>query len=494
MTQSRAAARSARDTSAISRTIAGDATFPLHAHDARSCTRALLLLTTCALSACSLAPRYEVPEQPVPVRWEGAETTAEASPPGHEWWRRYRSAELDALMVRAMEGNHDLAAAAARIEQARAVLRIARASLWPFAVVSATAARDRVRNGEEVTSEDSRIGLSIDYDVDLWGANRGSAEFAALQLAVSGYNRDEILLALQTDVALAYFQLLALEDRTTITERNRKAAKELLRLIEVRFDNGAATALDLAQQRTVLLNIEAQIPTLRQAIAETSHALALLSGLPPEDLEVRGGSIADLALPSVDPGVPAEALLRRPDIRAAEAALLAANVDIGIARAALFPNLGVSASGVVSDFASSGSATVTSIAASLAQTLFDGDATRARIELSRAALQELAENYTQTVLVALAEVENALSAVATSEHRVELLIETVAQAREAYRLSRVRFDAGAIDLLAVLDSQRTLLNAEDALVQARQARLDASAELVRALGGGEEHRAQGGLP
>lgn len=256
-----------------------------------------------------------------------------------------------------------------------------------------------------------------------------------------------------------------------------------MRLIEVRFDNGAATALDVAQQRTTLLNIEAQIPALAQALTEARHALAVLVGLPPHELELRPEAIADLTLPAVDPGVPAAALLRRPDIRAADAALLAANADVGVARAALFPDLGLSTSAVATDLAGGGSATVGTIAASLAQTLFDGGARRGRIDLGFAAREELAERYAQTVLLALADVENALSAVETSERRVQLLTETVAQAREAYRLSRVRFDAGAIDLLTVLDSQRTLLGAEDALVQARQARLGASAELVLALGG-----------
>ncbi|HLT91179.1 MAG TPA: efflux transporter outer membrane subunit [Woeseiaceae bacterium] len=459
---------------------------PKEARIARLCKRmpGLLLATAFGLSACSLAPRYEMPEQPVPAQWEGAETAADAEPPAPEWWRRYGSAELDALMERALEGNHDLAAAVARIEQARAGFRVARSALWPFLGASAGVSRDRTRNGETVTSEDSRAGVSADYTVDLWGANRNAADIAALRLAVTEHDRDAILLALQTDVAAGYFQLLALADRTRIAERNLEAARELLRLIEVRFDNGAATALDLAQQRTVLLNIEAQLPVLRQATVETRRALAVLAGLPPGSLELRGGTIADLALPAIDPGIPAEALLRRPDIRAAEAALIAANADIGIARAALFPDLGVSASAFVRDVAGSGSVTAASIAASLAQTLFDGGARRGRIELSQAARQELAENYAQAVLVALTDVENALTAVATSQRRVEILTETVAQAREAYRLSRVRFDAGAIDLLTVLDSQRTLLSAEDSLVQAKQARLDASAVLVRALGGG----------
>src|SRR5690606_38951918 len=234
------------------------------------------------------------------------------------------------------------------------------------------------------------------------------------------------------------------------------AARELLRLIQVRFDNGAATALDLAQQRTTLLNIQAQIPALRQTSVETRHALAVLTGQPPQERTVGGGSIADVALPAFDPGLPAEALCRRPDVRAAEAALLAANADVGVARAALFPDLGVSASVIASDFASGGTATVATLAASVAQTLFDGGARRGRIELSLAEREELAENYAQAVLLALADVENALSAVTTSARRVELLTETAAQAREAYRLSRVRFDAGAIGLITVPDSQRTL--------------------------------------
>lgn len=385
------------------------------------------------LSACSLAPQYEVPEQPVPAEWENAQVTADAEAPGQEWWRRYGSAELDELVARALEGNHDLGAAAARIAQARAGLRIARAGLWPFAGASASASRDRVENGEAVTSEDSRIGLSIDYDVDLWGANRNSARAAELDLAVSEHNRDAIRLALQADVALAYFQLLALQERIAIARSNLEAARELMRLIEVRFDNGAATALDVAQQRTTLLNIEAQIPALSQAVTETRHALAMLVGLPPQQLELHPEAIADLTLPAVDPGVPAAALLQRPDIRAAEAALLAANADVGVARAALFPDLGLSASAVATDVAGGGSATVASIAASLAQTLFDGGARRGRIELGFAAREELAERYAQTVLLALTDVENALSAVETSERRVELLTETVAQAREAYR-------------------------------------------------------------
>ncbi len=440
-------------------------------------------LLPAALAGCSLAPAYDVPEQPVPAQWEHAADDANARVPAPEWWRQFGSAELDGLVERAVAGNHDLAASVARIEQARASLRITRAALWPSAGVSASASHDRAVDGERFSSDDARVGLSIDYAVDLWGGRRNASDSSALRLAVSEHNRDAVLLDLQTDVALAYFQLLALEDRTRIARRNLDSARELMRLIQVRFDNGAATALDVAQQRTVLLNIEAQLPSLQQAGVETRNALAVLLGTSPGTLEIAGRSLSAVALPVVDPGLPAGLLLRRPDIRAAEAALLAANADLGVARAALFPDLRLSASAAATGLLDSGSVTVATLSASLAQALYTGGERRGRVELSRAVRQELAENYARTVLLALGGVENALSAVTTSERRIELLVQTVAQAREAYRLSRVRFDAGAIDLLTLLESQRTLLGAEDSLVQARQARLQATAELVHALGG-----------
>ncbi len=440
-------------------------------------------LLPAALAGCNLAPAYDVPELPVPAQWEHAAEVEDARVPAPDWWREFGSAELDRLVADAVSGNHDLAASVARVEQARASLRIARAALWPFASASASVSHDRTANGQRVTSDDGRVGFSVNYAVDLWGAQRNASESAALRLAISELNRDAVLLDLQTEVALAYFQLLGLEDRTRIALRNLDSARELMRLIQVRFDNGAATALDVAQQRTVLLNIEAQLPSLQQAGVETRNALAVLLGTTSSSLDIQQRSLASIALPTVDPGLPAGLLLRRPDIRAAETALLAANADLGVARAALLPDLALSVSAAATGLLDAGSTTVATLSASLAQTLFAGGELRGRVELSRAVRQELAENYALTVLLALAGVENALSAVTTSERRIELLEQTAAQAREAYRLARVRFDAGAIDLLALLDSQRTLLGAEDALVQARQARLDASAALVRALGG-----------
>jgi multidrug efflux system outer membrane protein len=443
------------------------------------------------LGACSLTPSYQAPDASLPSQWE----TAVADPgavPAQDWWASYGNAELDQLMQQALAANHDLAAAVSRIQQARASLRGAHSALLPSAGLNASASHDR-RRADDVTttSEDGQAGVSIAYELDLWGANRATASAADATLAASRYSRDSVALVLQADVVTTYFQLLSLRDRLVIAQRNLDAAQELMRLVQVRFDNGAATALDVAQQRTTLLGIQAQIPSLQQSVNETRHALAVLLGQVPQGFDVAGASLTELNLPAIDPGQPSALLLRRPDIRVAEARLIAAHADIGAARAALLPSLDLSAAATATGLISGGSATVASLAASLAQTIFSGGRLRAQVELTEATRQTLAETYAQTVLTSLQEVEDSLSLLDTSVVRTDLLAQTAEQAREAYRLARVRYDAGAIDLLTLLDSQRTQLSAEDILVQAQLTQLNATAQLVKALGGGWSDAASG---
>lgn len=442
------------------------------------------LLAIPLATGCSLNPRYETPAIAVPAQWEAGQS-ATATQVDAQWWVHYGNPELNALMDAALLANQNLAAAVSRIAQARASLTSARSSLYPGVGLSASAGHDRQRrDGVTTTSDDARAGVSISYELDLWGANRAAAEAADARLASAQYNRDSVALVLQSDVATAYFQLLALQDRIVIAERNLEAAQEVMRLVQVRFDNGTATALDLAQQRTTLLGIQAQLPSLRQSINETRHALAVLLGRPPQGFTVAGASLTEVTLPEIDSGQPALLLERRPDIRIAEAGLIAANADIGIARAAWLPSLDLSASAAATNLLDGGSSTVASVAASLAQTLFAGGRIRAQVAQAEASREEMAAGYVQTVLNGLREVEDSMSSLATSRERLRLLAETAVQAREAYRLARVRYDAGAIDLLSVLDSQRTQLSAEDTLVQAQLTQLNATALLVKALGGG----------
>jgi NodT family efflux transporter outer membrane factor (OMF) lipoprotein len=440
-----------------------------------------------ALAACSLTPAYVRPDVAVPAKWDTPADAHAGETVAAGWWQRFGSAELDQLMSEALAANHDLAAAVSRIEQARASSKIARSALAPSVSVSASASRDRrdtskAKTGSDYTS--TQALLSVNYELDLWGGNAASAKAADARVAASVYDRAAIELVLQSDVAADYFQILALKDRLAIARKNLDAAQQLMSLVQVRFDNGAATALDVAQQRTTLLNIQADIPTLEQSLGQTQTALAVLLGRPPQGFAVRGQSLANLKLPAVDAGQPAALLERRPDIRTAEARLIAANADIGAARAALYPNISLSAAVGVEGILTGGTSTVASIAASLAQTIFDAGKRQGQVDLAQGARKELVEGYAQSVLVGLKEVEDSLIAESSTRRRSDILVETVGQAREAYRLATVRYQAGLQDLLTVLDSQRSQLSAEDNLVQAQLGRYTATINLFKALGGG----------
>lgn len=442
------------------------------------------------LSACTHTASFERPGVAVPARWDedfGQASSAggTAQPSAADWWTRFGSQELEELMREALAANHELAAAAARIEQARAFAHGARSRLSPDVIASLSAARDRAgSDAGSASSSTDRPALAVSYELDLWGGTAAAARAAEARLAASQHGREAVHLVLQADVAAAYFQTLALRDRLAIAGKSLESARTLMLLVEVRFENGAASALEIAQQRTVLLGIEAQMPALAHSLRETQSALAVLLGRAPQGFTVRGRSLSDLQLPAVDAGRPAELLERRPDIRAAEASLLGAHADLAAARAALYPHVNFSASATATGWLTGGSSTLASLAASLAQTLFDGGNLRGQLALSEAARKELIERYAQTWLTSLREAQDSLSAIAAAQSRAELLRQTAQQAREAHRLAQVRYQEGSEDLLALLASQQSLLGAEDAWVQARLATYTTTADLYKALGGG----------
>ena len=212
----------------------------------------------------------------------------------------------------------------------------------------------------------------------------------------------------------------------------------------------------------------------------------MLLGRVPQDFTVRTETLAHTQVPAIATGQPGDLLQRRPDVRAAEADLVAANADIGVARAALYPSMELSATGVVTNWLTGGSSSVASLASSLTQVLFDGGELRGQVQLADASRRELVETYLQTVLTSVKEVNDSLSAVSTAAQRTSLLTQTVEQAQLALRLATTRYQAGSDDLLTVLESQTSQLNAEDSLVQARLMRVNASITLFKALGGGWE--------
>lgn len=448
----------------------------------RTSIKLLLVALPLLLAGCALTPEYQRPTMMIPSDWDNA-VPGHAAAVDETWWQRFGSAELAELMAEAMVANQDLAVALARIEQARATARGASAGRLPDVSAGLSAGRSR---SDGRTRESGQAELSIAYELDLWRANAAAAQAAQARLLASAYDLEAAQLVLQAELATTYFRALALKSRLAIARDNLAIARQLLELVQIRADLGAATELELAQQRTAVLSLEAELPSLQLQLEQAQHALAVLLGRPPQGFAIRGSGLAELRLPTVAPLQPASLLERRPDIRRAEAQLAAAHADIGVARAALHPSLRLSASGGVADLLTGGSASFASLIGALSQSIFDGSWRRSQVTLSEARRDELAAQYVRTVLTGFREVEDALAAVQASEARAAALSQAAAQAQLAYRLALVRYEAGTQDLLNLLDSQRSRLQAEDGLVQAELSRFLGTVDLFKALGGSWE--------
>lgn len=449
------------------------------------CLSALLLL-----GACSQIPQDAVPPAETPAAWqEAAPGAADTSWPAADWWGAFGSDELDRLIAAAQTGNTDIAQAMARILQADAQARAAGAGLLPSVDADGGAARQWQDNGGGTQGGNSfNAGLSARYEIDLFGGNRASALAAQASAEASRFARDATALAVTADVATVYFQILEARERLAVARKNVAIAEEVLRIVEAKERAGAVSALDLAQQRTEVANQQAAIPDLVVAVRQNEHALALLLGVLPEALGAVEGDLTALTPPAIGIGMPSDLLRRRPDVHQAEAELIAANADIGVARAALYPSIDLSAAyGLGADTLAGLFDPVnatSSLVASLAQTIFDGGALEAGVELAEARKTELVAAYRATVIGAFADVEDALAARYQADERERLLQQALEQAQLAYRLAESRYRAGAIDLQTLLDAQRSLFGADDDATQARAARLLASVDLYNALGGG----------
>ncbi|MCC7411868.1 MAG: efflux transporter outer membrane subunit [Gammaproteobacteria bacterium] len=438
-----------------------------------------------AVAGCSTLSPYTPPAPELPAYYAAAPAEGPQAAPATAavpaWWQAFGNDELDALMAEALAGNLDLQAALERVAQARAALRIAGSALLP--AVGASASGTRARSAGQGYDSAYRGELSASYVVDLWGANAAGVAAATADLAASAHARAAAAIGLQSQLAALYFDHLAGADQLAIAQANLALAREVLALLEARLNAGATTGLEVAQQRAALATQEAALPPLAQRLRADEHALAVLLGRPPQALVLRGHGLADAALPLIAPGQPAGLLVRRPDIRRAEDALRGANADVAAARAAFFPQLTLSAGGGISGVLSAGSSTLASLAGDLLAPIFSGGRLEGGVEQARARYRELLASYRQTVLTACAEVEDALVAASRTAERESSLAQAARAAEQAYGIARTRYEAGAVDFLTVLDTQRTALAAADALVQGRLDRYSAAVNLYAALGG-----------
>ncbi|MES2984728.1 MAG: efflux transporter outer membrane subunit [Pseudomonadota bacterium] len=436
------------------------------------------VLCVLLLSACSLAPDYLRPEVAFPNQWETPQATAQAIPA--RWWEGFNSPALNALVTQALAQNTDLAASIARVAQARGDARIARASLYPQVDATASHGR-RVYDSKTVTGDrnTSQAGLNVAYELDLFGANRSAREAASFTLEASAYTRDALALVVASDVTSAYVTLVTTMEQQRIAQANLKNNTDVLKIIQAQYDAGRRSALELAQQKTTVATTQATIATLTREAEISRHQLAVLCGVAPQGFAPATEAFSALAVPAIAPTLPAAVLEQRPDVRAAEAQLKAANADIGAARAAFFPSVSLGLNGSWVD----GGSTGLSLAGDLLAPIFHGGALQGQLDVSTARKEELVATYRGAVLAALREASDALSAAKAADARELALAEAARQSQQAYGLAKARYTNGAIDYQTLLDTQRTLFSTEDAYALAHRERLQAVTDVYKSLGG-----------
>lgn len=463
-------------------------------------TRALLpSLLALSLAACMVGPDHVRPDMPLPARYAQAAEADAATLPGPDaaFWQGFDDPQLDALVEAALGANHDLRIALASFERANALLRGARFDHFPTVTASAGAADVRLSADEAPgvsragrDQENWRAGVEASWELDLFGRVRRGVESHRADAAASAADLAAMQVVIVGEVVRTYIGLRGAQERLRVASANADNQRETLELVEARFGAGSGTGFDTARARAQLESTLARIPALEAKVRILQHRLAVLAGRTPDAL------VGDLAEPRVlpavpaalDPGSPGDLLRRRPDIAAAEHRLHAATARIGVATADLFPRftLGglIGSQAIDSSMLFERDSETRFIALGIDWSFLDVGRVRARMAAADAdAAAELAR-YEQTVLLALEDVENALVRHARSREEDAHLQRAEEESARAAELAIVRYEAGAADLLDVLDSERTLLQAQDALAQARTRTATSAAGIYRALAGG----------
>lgn len=458
----------------------------------------LLIALLMALAGCaSVGPSYEPPRTHVPDVWSAQPDPAIVPDPAQvrAWWTVFEDPLLTRYIEAAASQNLDLKAAWARVKQARAQLGVVTGDRYPLVDAVGEATRSQSSGNVEpgtplVTTSRHTLGMDASWEIDLFGRVRRSIEAAAADLETSEEDRLDVMTSLYADVARTYLLLRTAQARLAATEGNIDSQRQVLDLTRSRFRFGLATDLDVAQAEDVLANSEAQVPPLRSIIRQSANSLALLLALHPGSLDEELREVTPIPVPpeQVAVGVPSDLLRQRPDIRRAERALAGETARIGVATSELYPRfallgvLGLDATDAAKVFASG--STFTSFGPTLRWNVFDAGRIRGQIKVADARTEEALLQYEQTVLRALSEVENAMTAFVEERNRMEALQRSVSASRRTLKLAVDLYKEGLRDFQSVLDAQRTLFDVENQLAVARGNIADNLVQLYRALGGG----------
>jgi multidrug efflux system outer membrane protein len=446
-------------------------------------------------SGCMVGPDYERPATDLPNAYADSDTAAASAPLRADWWTLYNDATLNELVSSALERNADIRLAVARIEETDANLREANASFLPEVDLGAGGNRSRASSvtavpvpaSIPVLRNDLRLGLSTSFELDFWGRLRRGAEAVRAQALGSRYAKDVVALTLAGLTTQAYFSLRSLEAQIAVTRETLAAREESLGFVRARARGGVASDLDVSQAQGAHADTSAQLKDLQRQRSLTEHQLGALTGR--SDLALPAGDLRKLPTPPLPPaGLPSSLLERRPDIRQAEQALISANAQIGIAKAAMLPTISLTGSygrqsQALSTLMTDG-ATIWSAGFGLTLPIFDAGRYRARTDAAVAREHQALAGYQKAVETAFREVADALSSVQQAAAAEEDYQSRAEAARRTLRLARLRYDAGYSGYLEVLDAQRTANDAESALLRNRQLLLSATVDLMKALGGG----------
>jgi multidrug efflux system outer membrane protein len=458
----------------------------------------LLALAGFALlsGGCTVGPNYKKPVASIPPTYRGLtpEQIANADSTSfgdQKWWQVYQDEQLRSLIQTAIRQNYDVRIAATRVLAAQAELGITRADQYPSVAAGASlvdqrTSRSLVAPAFEVGA--GQLSVSAGWELDFWGKFRRASEAARANLVASEWARQEVIVTLVANVAAAYFQLRALDLELEISQRTLASRQESLRLTHILADGGSTSMLDVRQAEQLVFTAAAEIPAFEQQVEQQENLISILLGKNPDTI-VRGQKLTEQARPpEVPSGLTSSLLERRPDIRAAEQQLIAANAEIGVAKAAYFPQISLTGTaGLESNALTrlfSGPAGTWSYGASLTQPIFTAGRIRSNVRLAEAQQQTSLLFYQQTIQGAFQNVSDALIARRkSSEFRAqqELLFQS---AQDAARLSHMRYSGGVTGYLEVLTNETNAFNAELGLVEAQLNEYLASVRLYQALGGG----------
>jgi len=451
------------------------------------------------LTACAVGPDYKRPAVELPSAYPDAAPNAAANPEqgmiAVDWWTLYGDATLNELVASTLQNNTDLRKAAAQVDEAEAVLAEVGSALLPEIDLGASSSRSRssslnaqpLPSGTPPIANTNRLALSTSFELDFWGRLRRASEAARAQFLSTRYAKDVTALTLASATTQSYFVLRSLDAQIAATQQTLASREEALAVIKNRAAGGLASELEVNQAEVARADAALQMRELQRQRALMEHQLGLLTGK--LNLQIAAGDVMNLPAPALPPaGLPSTLVERRPDVRQAEQALIAANAKIGVAKAAQLPTFSLTgnfggSSKELSDVLKSG-ARIWSLGLNAALPIFDAGRYAARTREAEAVQRQALAAYQKSVETAFKDVADALTNVVQSTAATADVQAKMDAARNALRLSRLRYEAGYSAYLEVLDAQRTANAAELALAQNRQAQLLYSVDLMKALGGG----------